>query len=76
MPVFQRVKPDETTIKALTLTAVELHQMRTAFNRLANQSQTNEEEWARLRAEMVGLVLTAGRWESRGLQKFPGLRFC
>ena len=52
IPVFQRTKADESTIKALTLTAVELHELRTAYNRLASRSKINEEEWNRLRSQL------------------------
>lgn len=34
------------------MTAVELHELRTAFNRLSSQSRMNEEEWSRLKGQM------------------------
>jgi len=52
-PVFLRYNSNDTTVKALTQSQVELHKLRTAHHKLVALSQHNDEEWTQLRSNMV-----------------------
>lgn len=52
-PIFLRYNCSDSTVKALTQSQVELHKLRTAHLRLSAQSKHNEDEWGRLKSQMV-----------------------
>ena len=52
-PIFLRYNCNDSTVKALTQSQVELHKLRTAHLRLSDQSKHNAAEWERLKSQMV-----------------------
>lgn len=53
-PVFLRCKGNDSTIRALTLGAVELHRLKTEHARLSSQHASDKASWDHLKLTMVG----------------------
>lgn len=53
-PCFNHFKSDDGTVRCLTKTQVALHEQKQLLQKLAAQAAQNQEEWERMKEQLVG----------------------